>query len=633
MNIPPLNLRIKLSILAILLALLTSTAIAISVYYLWTGQIKKQVGQQLEKNTLFAAHSIQQQMNYYKGNLSTWSQLDVMVDIISQDVDKRIINTLLLLKKNYHLPGNLIVLNKNLDIIANTGEDDFDTEQSIQDHLPDATNLTSRMFIHSPIKLSILPDEISGYILFTLPWKTIIESLSTLIPEFLIAQNNQLEYFFNGIPQTTHPLPPLHASNPNWNIQSKQKLHSQANTLFTIPNESILLYGVSNKDKALQPVKDTLLLISAVTFALIIPIAILSIWISTRFVKPIIMLQEFAETIADSGDLKIDLPAMPHDEVGRLGQILQRMTINLKKSFGENQKANHELKLLTENLEIRVDERTHELTQALHQLKKAQSQLVQSEKMGGLGQLVAGIAHELNNPISAIYANTPILDEYIQDLMSIIDKLQHSESIDMTQLSIWLEEIDYAFLKEDASSLLTGQLDSAKRIRDIILSLRNFSRVDEAELKFANINEGIDNTLNILRHQIKHRIEIHKDFQLNQNIECYPGEINQVIMNILANAGQAIKDQGNIWITSKLINDCQAEIQIKDDGPGIPENILSKIFDPFFTTKIIGEGTGLGLSISYGIIERHHGQLNVQNYEPHGVIFTITLPISQDENK
>lgn len=631
-RISSLSLRWKLSFLIGLVAILTSTAISIAVYDLWSEQIKNQIGQQLDQNTLLATKSLQHRVHNENENLSTWSQLDVMVDIITDDVDKRIINTIKLLKKNHHLPGDIYILNYQKKIVATTANKTIEFASLNQNIiLPDSSNLLSHAFIQLPIIINILPEEITGYIILTHPWNDMVLQLSEFLQEFLIVQNENKNYYFQGELQTNNLSNEIELIDSQWTLNGQTKLHSKINSLLVNENKSLSIYGIVNKSKALEPVEDTLLMIAAITLALLIPIGFISIWGSTNFVKPIIELQQFAESIAQTGDLKTDFPIHTNDEVGRLAKVLKRMTLNLKDSFEENKKTNKELKLLTENLEIRVDERTQELSKALSKLKQAQSQLVQSEKMVGLGQLVAGIAHELNNPISSIYANIPALTDYLTDLIETINKLTAQEDIKISELKIWLEEIDFDFMKEDVFSLLQGQKDSAKRIRDIVLSLRNFSRLDESEIKYSNINEGIDSTLNILRHQIKNRITVHKDYQLSKDIECFPGEINQVIMNILANASQAITGDGNIWILTKQLDDYSVKVEIKDDGPGIPETILGKIFDPFFTTKGVGEGTGLGLSISYGIIDKHHGKINIRNDTTNGAIFSIILPISQDK--
>jgi signal transduction histidine kinase len=289
-----------------------------------------------------------------------------------------------------------------------------------------------------------------------------------------------------------------------------------------------------------------------------------------------------------------------------------------------------ELENLNQNLEHQVIERTAQLQETLQQLKSAQAQLVQSEKMVSLGELVAGIAHEINNPIGAIYANMPPLEEYIDDVKSTVQVAESClDEAGMKTLSEHKEQIDYEFVIDDLSKLLDSQKQAAVRIRNIVLSLRNFSRLDQGDVKMVLLEEGIDSTLQMLTHKFKHRIEIVKDYALNEMVECYAGELNQVFMNILANAIQAIKDHGTIIITTAKVNE-NAVITMSDSGTGMPDDVKAKIFDPFFTTKIVGEGTGLGLSISYGIIEKHHGTSTVesdQTEENHGTRFIIAIPL------
>ncbi|MDD5228851.1 MAG: ATP-binding protein [Methylococcales bacterium] len=255
---------------------------------------------------------------------------------------------------------------------------------------------------------------------------------------------------------------------------------------------------------------------------------------------------------------------------------------------------------------------------------------MQSEKMVSLGQLVADIAHEINNLIGAIYANMPPLEEYIDDVKSTVDVAESClDEVGTKTLNEYKEQIDYAFVIDDLSKLLESQKQAADRIRNIVLSLRNFSRLDQGDVKTVLLEEGIDSTLQMLLHKFKHRIVIEKDYSLNEMVECYAGELNQVFMNILANAIQAITDTGTIIITTAKVNE-NAIITIADTGTGMPDEIKEKIFDPFFTTKDVGEGTGLGLSISYGIIEKHQGTLTVesnQSKENHGTRFIIAIPL------
>lgn len=288
------------------------------------------------------------------------------------------------------------------------------------------------------------------------------------------------------------------------------------------------------------------------------------------------------------------------------------------------------------NLENQVIERTMQLQETLQKLKSAQAQLVQSEKMVSLGQLVAGIAHEINNPIGAIYANMPPLIEYIDDIKGTVEIAENNlDEIGLKILTEHKAQIDYEFVVDDLGNLLNSQKQAADRIRNIVLSLRNFSRLDQGDVKTVLLEEGIDSTLQMLVHNYKNRIVIEKDYTLNEMVECYAGEMNQVFMNILANAIQAIQGTGSIFITTAKVNE-NAVITIADTGMGMPEDVKAKIFDPFFTTKDVGEGTGLGLSISYGIIEKHHGTLTVesnQSAENHGTRFIIAIPICQSSCK
>ncbi|MBL4911387.1 MAG: HAMP domain-containing protein [Alteromonadaceae bacterium] len=628
-----LNLRWRLAMLIVSVAIYTAITISLAVYYLWTEQIRKQVSDSLQQNTELAAYSIGQELQYEKNNLRAWSQLDVMIDLVTDDIDKRIINTLNLLKKNYNLSGDLVVVNNENKIIASTSHN-FEQVANMEGEMMldgDLVNINDKMIMRVPIYLSITAkDTISGYLILTHPWMSIVSQLATPLNEFLVVHADTVFHFNKTDLLHTLSKNEINLTDVYWEMDNQEKLHSKQINLITLPNKSIYIYGIVNKEDAFKPINATLFLIAMVTLLLLLPILLISVWSSNRFLKPMIDLQLSAEKIAESGDLSIVIPIYTKDEIGRLASVLNKMTGNLKESFEKNQQSNHELQLLTENLETRVQERTQELSKALNQLKNAQSQLVQSEKMSSLGQLVAGIAHELNNPISSVHVNTPMLKQYVVDFVTLIDFIIQQEKIDIKDIQEKLIVIDYDFVKEDIFELLHAQEDAAKRIRDIVLSLRTFSRLDEAEIKSIDINQGIDNTISILRHEIKHRVELHKDYQLTEKVECFPGEINQVILNVLANAAQAIKEKGNIWISTQTVNN-MAQICITDDGIGLPQKIIDKVFDPFFTTKPVGVGTGLGLSISYGIIEKHHGHIDVENVSPHGAKFTINIPLKQDK--
>jgi len=279
-----------------------------------------------------------------------------------------------------------------------------------------------------------------------------------------------------------------------------------------------------------------------------------------------------------------------------------------------------------------LEEKNRTLQQLYQELKETQTQLIQSEKMASLGQLVAGIAHELNNPISYVYANMKALQEYIrvvEDLLTLINDVTRKE-LDETDIRQRLNALQQAhdlnFIRGDIHQIINESLRGSERVREIIRNLRNFSRLDEAEVKEVDLHEGLDSTLMLLNNEIKNRITVHKEYGDIPGVICHPGHINQVFMNLLLNAIQAIEGKGNIWIRTRSLGD-QVEIEIQDDGKGIPPDVVSKIFDPFFTTKPVGTGTGLGLSITYNIIKTHGGTITVESEVSRGTVFRIHLPV------
>jgi signal transduction histidine kinase len=289
----------------------------------------------------------------------------------------------------------------------------------------------------------------------------------------------------------------------------------------------------------------------------------------------------------------------------------------------------------------------------LKQLRQNQAQIVQSEKMASLGQLVAGVAHEINNPVSFIYGNLSHAVDYIHDLMNLLQLYRQHYPDPDAQIQAEIEAIDLDFLTEDLPKLLLSIRVGAKRIQEIVLSLRTFSRIDEAEIKAVNIHEGIDSTLMVLQHRLQAQgkrpdIEVIKEYGNLPLVECYAGQLNQVFVNVLVNAIDALDElstrKDGVWnsdaaqkpaptitIRTSIVDSDWVEIAIADNGPDIPEQIQQQIFDPFFTTKPVGKGTGMGMSISYQIVaEKHRGKLWCHSAPGQGAEFVIQIPIRQE---
>ena len=295
---------------------------------------------------------------------------------------------------------------------------------------------------------------------------------------------------------------------------------------------------------------------------------------------------------------------------------------------------------LTEQHE-RVQRRNEEIEKAHLALKEAQAQLVQSEKLASVGQLAAGVAHEINNPIGFITSNLGTLKSYAELMKRLLEGYrQHAnagseappQGESLSELRELEEAEDIEFVLEDLDELLTDSISGAARVKDIVQGLKSFSRIDEAKLAEEDLHAGIESTLKVVANEIKYNCSIEKDYGELPPVTCNLAQINQVFMNILINAAQAMESQGTMTITTRTDGDF-AVVRFRDTGSGIPADKLGSIFDPFFTTKPVGSGTGLGLSISYGIIQDHGGTIEVESEVGVGTEFTIRLPLRAAEEQ
>ncbi|NEP88688.1 MAG: HAMP domain-containing protein [Okeania sp. SIO2C2] len=361
----------------------------------------------------------------------------------------------------------------------------------------------------------------------------------------------------------------------------------------------------------------------------------LAIYISRLIANPIKQLAEVAQQVTKESNFQLQATVNTKDEVGLLATSLNQLILWV----GEY---THQLEMSHKTLENRVEERTIELTKALQQLKQAQSQLIQTEKMSSLGKMVGGVAHEINNPVSFIYGNTEYAKQYVLDLLQLINLYQQYYPQPKPEIQDYLEEIDLDFLAEDFLKVLSSMKNGAERIKQIVQSLRNFSRLDESEIKFVNLEEGIEDTLVILNHQIQH-IKVIKNYGNLSLVECYAAQINQVFLDIIFNAIDAINESESkfqdhqldfvptLKIQTEKIESDRVKISFWNNGPIIPAKIIEKLFDPFFTTKPVGQGTGLGLTNCYQIIQQHCGQIEVISNSEQGTEFTITLPTKMSD--
>jgi signal transduction histidine kinase len=278
----------------------------------------------------------------------------------------------------------------------------------------------------------------------------------------------------------------------------------------------------------------------------------------------------------------------------------------------------------------------NDLLQSNDKLEEAQSHLLQTEKMASIGQLAAGVAHEINNPIGFVHSNLNTLEKYLIDTFTMINLYEQAEnSISdpevLAKLKAAKVELDIVFLQEDLRSLMDETKDGIYRVKQIVQNLKDFSHVDATEeWHFYDLHKGLDNTLNIVNNEIKYKANVVKKYGNIPEVECISSQINQVVLNLLVNAGHAIEEHGTITISTGLQGD-EVWVEIADTGKGIKPEHLNKIFDPFFTTKPVGQGTGLGLSLSYGIIQKHNGRIVLHSEVDKGTTFRIWLPIRQPQ--
>ncbi len=378
-------------------------------------------------------------------------------------------------------------------------------------------------------------------------------------------------------------------------------------------------YNATEIDVAMSRLRrNTVLLILAIV---IVTVTIYSIFIVISL-RPLSVLLQGVQRI-DEGNLDVSIPVQSQDEIGYLSGAFNHMVTSIKA-------AEEQLKSYNRTLTEKIEERTRDLhiknvklEETLKQIKEMQHQLILQEKMASLGNLVAGVAHEVNSPIGAVHSAADVTRRCIEKIKEILKSSQT------------LQELKSSEQLEKSLRILTDNnhvtTTASERITDIVTSLKIFARLDEADYQEANLHDGLDTTLTLLDHEIKDRIIVSRDYGDIPNIGCYANQLNQVFMNILMNAVQAIENEGRITIKTALESG-KVTVEFSDTGRGIPSENMAKVFDPGFTTKGVGVGTGLGLSISHNIIQKHNGHIRVESEEGKGTSFTILLPINSISN-
>lgn len=601
-------------------------------------------------------------------DLRAWAKLDVMNDLASGDVDKRVENTLANLEKDYAIKGHLYAFNAAGLLVASS-----DRQHKLA-LLPDAWKSHGQIsFVNkhtnpfdggdivaliAPIAATFSANYQLGTIVMAYHWSEINAALS----------DQTMLLYHQDLSTPPESAPNIPATNkPLSNLAHQESLILLESTLgISVPKES--LPDLAHREGWMQIGKNQYLVnsasentgllsgwqvvvfrdpeslhhtLSTVTVKLAVLCAILALpltlaisWLARLLSAPLRELTQFVSGITETQDLSKRLTLRSNDELGVLTTAFNNMTTRLESASKHQKQLVDELKVFAEELENKVRDRTgelmslnSELTRALEDLKATQSQLIHHEKMASLGQLVAGVAHELNNPIGFIYANYPHLEEYVSTLFNLLDALRHLPlpADSQQQMEAMYAKADIEFLREDLLSIIRGGKSGTARIREIISSLRSFSHLGEAEVKMASLEDGINETLALLQYQLKTRIEVVRNYHLNAPVLCRPGQLNQVFMNILSNAIQAIDGKGTITINTRR-EDNWAIVEFSDTGCGIPPDVMNHIFDPFFTTKQVGEGTGLGLSISHSIIEDHGGRIEVKSEVGRGTTLTLYIP-------
>lgn len=412
---------------------------------------------------------------------------------------------------------------------------------------------------------------------------------------------------------------PSNRRAPKENLrQFQDELQRQASAMASAA-QSLSIHFTQDYRAAVEQVADSSRENQRRVLALLVGSLILAWLVSRYFLGRHVLtrLQQVSDCLrrGDSGKAQPRVPVGGSDEIGQMARAVEH--------FMEDR---HQLARANKALET---ERARQ-EELIGKLAEAQSQLLQSEKMASIGQLAAGVAHEINNPIGFVNSNLGTLRRYMDDLFTVLSAYEAGAGELKTETRAALDnmrrDVDITFVREDVASLLTESMDGLQRVKRIVQDLKDFSQVDASEKQWANLEGCLDSTLNVAWSELKLKAEVSKEYRCIPEIECIPSQLNQVFMNLLLNAAHAIERQGRITIRTGQEQE-NVWVEVQDTGTGIKPEHLGRVFDPFFTTKPVGQGTGLGLSLSYGIVQKHEGRIAVKSEVGVGSVFRVTLPI------
>ncbi len=620
------------------------------------------LNQNFRQQTESFAERVYQDFQYKQQTLETEIELIANRDMLNQAVEQRnqglLLQILLPLKSILKLDwikvvdtqGNVLIdLRNNSLSQANFLDEVITSTASRGAHLVDLVDVEGKQQVLQVVTNGIKSSAglLGGIVIGDLVDDILLQKIAAGSSKQLIIQrqNRVIATTLLAAKSGTWQFPPPNL--PAIRITIDNKSYLAKSIVLTGASQSLtttVLYSISLLEVAQYKLWEHLGLLFLLGSSIL---AVTGFLIARTITRPLKAVTQVAQRVIQESNFDLQAPVTTEDEVGILAISFNQLIQQVKQLLVEQYETNQKLEVYSQTLEEKIEERTQALRQknitlkqTLQELRHTQSQLIQNEKMSSLGQLVAGIAHEINNPVNFIYGNLKYTDDYTKQLLWLLQLYQKHYPYPETEIQKAKEEADIEYLTEDLPKMLTSMKIGASRIREIVLSLRIFSRLDEAEFKMADIHEGIDSTLLILQHRLKSEktrptITVIKEYSDIPKIQCFAGQLNQVLMNILANAIDALEEafqkglcpEPIIRISSAQVNE-NVVVQIADNGTGIPEAIQSRLFDPFFTTKPIGKGTGMGLSISYQIItEKHGGSLQCISLPGQGAEFVITIPI------